>query len=143
MSSQADVWERLTSIVEKVEGQVAKALQREHGMSLSQYRALQFLSNAADLELRMQELAGLLGLNQSSVTRLVERLEREGCTVRDACPNDKRGVYTVLTEVGRQRFIEAKHDYEAILGTALDDVAAIPGNQELIACLRRFGQKQA
>ncbi|GHA85978.1 MarR family winged helix-turn-helix transcriptional regulator [Modicisalibacter luteus] len=143
MSSLANVWQRLTSVVDRVEGQVGKALQREHGISLSQYRALQFLANAAESELRMQELASLLGLNQSSVTRLVERLEREGCTARDACPKDKRGVYTVLTETGRQRYLEAKRDYEAILEMALDDVASTPGNQTLIACLRRLGQEQA
>lgn len=51
----------------------------------------------------MQELASQLGLNQSSVSRMVERLERGELTMRDLCPDDKRGVYTVLTAKGRAR----------------------------------------
>lgn len=67
----------------------------------------------------MQELASHLRLNQSSVSRMVERLERGGFTIRDLCPDDKRGVYTVLTEQGRERVESAKADYEEALDAAL------------------------
>ena len=69
------------------------------------------LARSSDSELRMQELASQLGLNQSSVSRMVERLERGELTMRDLCPDDKRGVYTVLTAKGRARLEEAQPDY--------------------------------
>jgi len=50
---------------------------------------------------------------------MVERLERGGFTVRDLCPDDKRGVYTVLTEKGKARLESAQPDYEEALHTAL------------------------
>ncbi len=69
----------------------------------------------------MQDLAAQLQLDQSSVTRVVERLERLGLTIRDVCPNDKRGVYTVLTEAGRQRLDDARPEYERQIALVLND----------------------
>lgn len=50
---------------------------------------------------------------------MVERLERGGLTVRDLCPDDKRGVYTVITDKGRRRLESAQLDYEEALDAAL------------------------
>jgi DNA-binding MarR family transcriptional regulator len=52
---------------------------------------------------------------------MVERLERGGLTIRDLCPDDKRGVYTVLTDKGRSRFESAQPYYEAALTFALKE----------------------
>jgi len=138
MTPQSVVWQQVRNVFESVESQVAKALQREHGLGLTEYRALQLLSTAPDSELRMQELANQLGLNQSSVTRLVERMERNGYTIRDVCPNDKRGVYTVITKRGRQVQAEAGKDYDNFLSAALDEVASQQENTDIVSCLRQI-----
>ncbi|WP_374209110.1 MarR family winged helix-turn-helix transcriptional regulator [Kitasatospora sp. A2-31] len=122
--SDARMWSRLTALHARVESRLAAALQRRHGLGLSEYRALGLLAEAPGGELRMQDLAAGLGLNQSSVTRLVARLHAADFTYRDSCPDDKRGVYTVITEPGRARRQEARATYEETLGTALDEAAA-------------------
>ncbi|MCV2219520.1 MarR family winged helix-turn-helix transcriptional regulator [Thauera sp. Sel9] len=109
----------LIQIVANVEADLVKVLQARHGLGLSEYRALEILARSQNSELRMQDLAAHLGLNQSSVSRMVERLERSGFTVRDLCPDDKRGVYTVLTKDGRTRLESAQPDYEKALAAAL------------------------
>lgn len=119
MSKRSDSWLKLIQSVANIEADLAKVLQAVHGLGLSEYRALQILAHSPDSELRMQELASHLRLNQSSVSRMVERLERGGFTIRDLCPDDKRGVYTVLTEQGRERVESAKADYEEALDAAL------------------------
>lgn len=106
-----------------VETRLATALQRRHGLGLSEYRALVFLDDAPDNELRMQELAAKLGLNQSSVTRLVARLNSADLTYRDLCPEDKRGAYTVLTDTGRTRYRQARPTYDETLTAALAEAA--------------------
>lgn len=121
MSKRSDSWLKLIHVVANVEAELGKVLQEQHGLGLSEYRALEILSRSAKSELRMQELATHLHLNQSSVSRMVERLERGALTIRDLCPDDKRGVYTVLTEKGRSRFESAQPDYEATLAAALKD----------------------
>lgn len=119
MSKKSDGWLKLTQTVAQVEVNLAKVLQTQHGLGLSEYRALDILARSQNAELRMQELAAHLGLNQSSVSRMVERLERSGFTVRDLCPDDKRGVYTVLTQDGRAHLERAQPDYEKALAAAL------------------------
>ncbi|MGB6102303.1 MAG: MarR family transcriptional regulator [Pusillimonas sp.] len=116
---KSDAWLKLIQVVASVEADLGKVLQAQHGLGLSEYRALEVLARSPNSELRMQELASHLLLNQSSVSRLVERLERSGFTVRDLCPDDKRGVYTVLTAKGRTCLEEALPAYEKALEAAI------------------------
>ena len=129
MFKQSDAWLKVVQVVSAVEAELAKTLQARHGLGLSEYRALEALARSSDSELRMQELAAHVGVNQSSVSRMVERLERANLTVRDLCPADKRGVYTVLTPEGRAKFDEARPDYERALEQALIQFGAgkLPG----------------
>ncbi|MEV1167077.1 MarR family transcriptional regulator [Nonomuraea sp. NPDC049784] len=115
------MWNQMLTLHAHVEHRLGTALQRQHGLGLSEYRALELLAGADDGELRMQDLAARLGLNQSSVTRLVSRLNAAGFTYRDLCPEDKRGVYTVITDAGRARHQEARGTYAGTLSTALDE----------------------
>ncbi|WP_113154504.1 MarR family winged helix-turn-helix transcriptional regulator [Nitratireductor sp. OM-1] len=132
MPSSSDVWLRLVHTVSTVESDIARMLTSKHGIGLSEYRALQALAKAPDRELRMQDLATHLQLNQSSISRMVERMERSGLTVRDVCADDKRGVFSVITEKGEARLEEARADYETALASALKEsglegmLAAIP-----------------
>lgn len=119
MSKISDAWLELIQIFSNVETDLSKVLQAEHGIGLSEYRALDVLARSQDSELRMQELASHVRLNQSSVSRMVERLERANLTIRDICPDDKRGVYTVLTKEGRALLESAQPDYEKALKAAL------------------------
>lgn len=132
MPSSSDAWLRLVHTVSTVESEIARMLTSEHGIGLSEYRALQALAKAPDRELRMQDLATHLQLNQSSISRMVERMERSGLTARDVCADDKRGVFSVITEKGEARLEEARADYETALASALKEsglegmLAAIP-----------------
>lgn len=121
MSRKSEAWLRLVQVAATVEGELGKVLQARHGLGLSDYRALHILAQSPNSELRMQDLAAYLRLNQSSVSRMVERLERGGLTIRDLCPDDKRGVYTVLTDTGRARLESAQPDYEQVLDAALKE----------------------
>lgn len=114
-----DAWLQLIQLVATIETDLGRNLHAKHSLGLSEYRALEVLDRSPNSELRMQELAKYLCLNQSSVSRMVERLERTGATVRDICPDDKRGVYTVLTDVGRERLKKARPDYLKALDLAL------------------------
>ncbi|MFB4267689.1 MarR family winged helix-turn-helix transcriptional regulator [Nonomuraea sp. GTA35] len=117
----ATTWNHVLLLHARVESRLGTTLQRRHGIGLSEYRALVHLAASPTGELRMQELADKLGLNQSSVTRLVARLNAAEFTYRDLCPDDKRGVYTVITEAGRARYAEASHTYEETLRSALEE----------------------
>ena len=56
----------------------------------------------------MSDLSRSVLLSPSGVTRLVDRLEREGLVDRERCPEDGRGYYAVLTDAGDRRLQEAR-----------------------------------
>jgi DNA-binding MarR family transcriptional regulator len=68
--------------------------------SLSWYDALYELYLAPGRHLRMGELARSALLSRSGLTRLVDKLEKEGLIVRRACPADGRVQHAELTGKG-------------------------------------------
>ncbi|TYB63329.1 MarR family transcriptional regulator [Nonomuraea sp. PA05] len=141
VSDVASMWNHVLLLHARVESRLGTALQRRHGIGLSEYRALGHLAAAPRSELRMQELADRLGLNQSSVTRLVARLNTAEFTYRDLCPDDKRGVYTVITEAGRDRYAEASRTYEETLRAALGEAGQV--DAALAAAVTSLGDSLA
>lgn len=68
--------------------------------SLSWYDALYELYLAPGRHLRMSELARSALLSRSGLTRLVDKLEKEGLIHRRSCPSDGRVQHAELTEKG-------------------------------------------
>ncbi|HLV98328.1 MAG TPA: MarR family transcriptional regulator [Ktedonobacterales bacterium] len=71
-------------------------------LPLSSYDVLIELAEAPDHRLRMHELARAVVLSRSGLTRLVDRLEREGLLTRERADTDRRGAYAVITTQGLQ-----------------------------------------
>jgi len=82
-------------------------LMAEHDLPLASYDVLVQLSEAPDRELRMTQLADRVLLSRSGLTRLVDRLVREGLVERRPCPTDARGTLAVLTDAGLSRLRDA------------------------------------
>jgi DNA-binding MarR family transcriptional regulator len=61
----------------------------------------------------MSDLAASVLLSQSGVTRLVDRLERDGLVARERCEDDARGWFAVLTDAGARRLAEARRTHLA------------------------------
>ena len=81
---------------------------RDHNLPLSSYEVLITLADAPGQRLRMGELANELLLSRSGLTRLIDRLERQGLVERRRCPEDARGWYAQLTEAGREKLVAAR-----------------------------------
>ncbi|MBI3647586.1 MAG: MarR family transcriptional regulator [Actinobacteria bacterium] len=63
---------------------------------------LQAIAVLAEASVRVGELADQLGLAESSVTRLVDRLEGHRLVVRRVLPTDRRSIAVALTPAGRR-----------------------------------------
>jgi MarR family transcriptional regulator, 2-MHQ and catechol-resistance regulon repressor len=77
----------------------------EHQLGNVEFEVLLRLARSNDGELRMTDLATQTGLSTSGVTRVVDRLERDGLAGRRSCKTDRRGAFTVITESGRNRLL--------------------------------------
>ena len=71
------------------------------------YDVLLGLERAPEQRLRLSELADHIVLSRSGLTRLVDRLEKQGLLRRERCPEDRRGAYAVLTDAGRDALRQA------------------------------------
>lgn len=135
-TSDRSAWDRVLTLHARVERELSLALSGRHGIGLSEYRSLEHLVHSETSELRMQELADKVGLGQSSITRLVARLEKAGFAYKDLCPSDKRGVYAVITDKGRERYQVARATYAEVLSSALNVFAADPELGPTVQALR-------
>jgi DNA-binding MarR family transcriptional regulator len=90
-------------------------LERAHGLPMSSYEVLHLLAQASDGRMRMRDLADHAQLSRSGLTRLADRLEREGLLHRCSCDHDARGAYACLTEAGRERVGEARRTQRAVV----------------------------
>ena len=82
-----------------------------HRMPLSSYEVLLNLETAPGRRRRMAELADSVLLSRSGMTRLVDRLEKDGLLRRDTCTDDGRGAYAVLTDKGAAALAEARRTH--------------------------------
>jgi DNA-binding MarR family transcriptional regulator len=83
-------------------------LEAAHGLPLSSYEVLMYLNDADDRRMRMRDLAASVILSRSGLTRLADRLEREGLIRRESCPSDARGAFAVLTPAGAEMLAAAR-----------------------------------
>ncbi|WP_433248611.1 MarR family winged helix-turn-helix transcriptional regulator [Streptosporangium sp. CA-135522] len=99
---------RLTAVgllVEAYTGLAAKMHVSFSAVKLSDidFETLIRLARSPGQRLRMSDLAAQTSLSTSGVTRVVDRLEREGLVARQACATDRRASYAAITEAGTDR----------------------------------------
>jgi DNA-binding MarR family transcriptional regulator len=101
----------------RVHAQLSKALDAQlyaaHGLPLTSYEVLMYLSDAEGGRMRMHDLASSVLLSRSGLTRLVDRLERDGYLQRCSCAHDARGAFAVLTPAGREKLEAARETHLA------------------------------
>lgn len=104
-------------LFEAHEGFVARVepVIRRSGLSALDLNALIRLSRSPGRRLRMSDLATQTSLSTSGVTRLVDRLAAAGLVEREACAEDRRTTFAVLTAAGAERL-------EQVLPAYLDAV---------------------
>lgn len=115
---QIAVWRAFLRAHSRITRALEADLVAEQKLPLASYDVLVQLVEAPEHRLRMTELADAVLLSRSGVTRLVDRLVREGLVRREACETDARGLFAVLTDAGYQRLRTASgthlrgvHDY--------------------------------
>jgi DNA-binding MarR family transcriptional regulator len=105
------VWRSLQRAQVTIMRRIEAELIERHDLPLGSFDVLQQLALAPLRQLRMNDLANRVLLSRSGLTRLVDRLEREGLVERRACPSDARGLFAVLTDAGHARLVGATPTY--------------------------------
>jgi DNA-binding MarR family transcriptional regulator len=101
-------WRGLMRVHASLSKALDNQLEREHGLPLTSYEVLVYLADADGQKMRMCDLASSVILSRSGLTRLVDRLERDGLLVRESCASDARGAFAKLTPAGREKLTAAR-----------------------------------
>jgi DNA-binding MarR family transcriptional regulator len=96
----AQVWVALRAVYERVNAEVAGALEKECGLTINEFEILVFLNEAGDRRLRLGDLSEAVHLSQPALSRLVMRLEQQGLIGRADADDDRRAVCISLTDRG-------------------------------------------
>ena len=105
-----------------------------HDLSMADYEVLAQLSEAPGRRLRMSELAEIAMLSKSRLSHRITVMERAGWVTRQACAEDKRGSWAVMTEKGYRAIVKAAPDHVlSVRERFLDRLSA--KDQEVLATL--------
>lgn len=130
---RAQGWRTLAALHNLIEGELERALQAKHGLSVVEFTVLDALSRQDGWHMRMQQLARAAALSSSATTRLVSRLEDRNLLTRILCADDRRGIYTELTEAGERLLAQAHPTHDAVLRESLERAAEVPELKDLVA----------
>jgi DNA-binding MarR family transcriptional regulator len=106
--AELGAWRGFLSAHARLVRELDEELRAAHGLPLSSYDVLTTLESAPGRRLRMRELADEVLLSRSGLTRLVDRLGREGLVTREECEEDARGAFAVLTDAGARALADAR-----------------------------------
>jgi DNA-binding MarR family transcriptional regulator len=126
MSTDTSVraFEALNHAQVRLAGLVEAALLRSTGLALKEVEMLDELGRRGPT--RLNELAVVLAMSASGLSRLADRLQSDGLVERRRCGSDHRGSYAGLTERGREVREAAVRARDGVLEALLTD---LPGEQ--------------
>jgi DNA-binding MarR family transcriptional regulator len=95
-------WYGLLQVEARSTELVGGEIERETGLPMTWFELLANLHWPEGQRRRMSELADDVLLSRGGITRLIARMEEAGYVRREIPPEDRRAVYAVLTDKGRE-----------------------------------------
>ncbi|MGW0877064.1 MarR family winged helix-turn-helix transcriptional regulator [Streptomyces sp. NPDC002740] len=100
-------WRGLLRMHDLVASRTARSLQERFGLSGADYTVLAELTRETDGQMRISELARLLGWEKSRLSHHLRRMVKRGMVDRVECVDDRRGAFVRVTWRGRRAIAAA------------------------------------
>jgi DNA-binding MarR family transcriptional regulator len=127
----------------ETQGDLMTALENDlapTGLTLGDYQVFVYLSSAEDDSMKMCDLAEILQLSPSGLTRRLDGLVKAGWVERRPSELDRRVMHAVLTDAGRDRLEAAAPVHvESVRARIIDHL----DRDDLLAFARAFGKIRA
>jgi DNA-binding MarR family transcriptional regulator len=138
MSEPIDVVDGVLAASRALVAVAAKSLgAADEEVTLPQYRALVVLSMLGPQ--RMTALADSLEVNQSTVTRMCDRLDRKGLISRERPDDNRRIVIVTIAPAGRQLVAAVMRRRRSLIRSILRKMTS-DAQHDLVAALAAFAQ---
>ena len=106
-AEQERVWRRWVTLNARLSATLQRELQDDAGLSMPDYEVLVHLTDSAEGQVRVTDLARLLLWERSRVSHHVTRMESRRLVRREECAEDGRGAFVVITPQGRAAIEQA------------------------------------
>lgn len=110
----------------------------EYQLAPVEFEVLLRLARSPRERLRMTDLSAQTSLTTSGITRVIDRLDRNGLVRREACATDRRSSYAVITSAGRCRLDAVLPGHLALIEEwftgrlSADQLAAVLGGLRVV-----------
>lgn len=108
---QKEAWVGLLFVQARLVRRMNEEFQSKDIVPMDVYDVLLSLEDAEDRRLTMSDLMDVTVLSPSGVTRLVDRMEKQGWVRREINAKDRRSMYAVLTDAGYAERVRAWPHY--------------------------------
>ena len=113
--AERETWLSFYTMRRRLDRALDLQLQRDSGLSASEYEILLSISDAPGRTLRIKAIAEAIGWEKSRVSHLVTRMEKRGLLDRTECDIDARGSWIGLTVSGRRAVLGAIRGHSAAI----------------------------
>lgn len=120
--AEQKAWRNWIAASSQLPAALSRDLETQHGLSLTDYQILAYLSESPEHQLRMSELAEATLASRSKLSHQISKLEDLGYVQRRTCKVDGRGQYAHLTAKGLRKIQTAAKDHVASVRRHLVDV---------------------
>lgn len=134
-------WRAWLNATQMLSDRLNRDLTTQHDLTLTDYEILVQLSEHPERRLRMSELADRTGFSRSRLSHQIDRMEKANLIERQACDEDRRGAYAVLTEHGWNTIVAAAPDHVASVRENLVDLLGSESLSNLGAACQQIVNK--
>ena len=134
---QERVWFGLMNTYDALLRALDAQMLADHNLPLSAFEALMHITHAEEGAISISDLAELVRLSPSQVSRIAIDLERRGLVQRHRSQNDSRSTEVAVTESGRAQLQAAAPTYLSTIRSYLFDGLAERDVKQLARILER------
>ncbi|WP_246001123.1 MarR family winged helix-turn-helix transcriptional regulator [Oceanobacillus piezotolerans] len=125
----------LSRALEAIERKIAESI-KAYGMNITEFGVLELLYHKGDQPI--QQIGKKILIASSSITYVVDKLEKKKYVKRVACPDDRRVTFAAITEEGKAVMDEIFPKHQAMM-TEIMSVIEADEKAQLIEQLKRLG----
>ncbi len=137
----ARAWVALREVHALVSDMLESALAGECGLTVNEFETLLHLRTAAPGRVRLGDLGAAVPLSQPALSRLADRLQRQGLVRRVEAEDDRRSVLLELTGAGRERLDRAVPVHARSIQASLTGRLTDAEQETLVALLGRLNRR--
>ena len=110
-SRVVEAWVRLRASDAAMTRAFNASLMASHGLTVNDFEVLRRLALEPEGRMRRVDLAQVVSLTPSGITRLLDGLEDAGLVRKDVCAGDARVTYACITETGSETLVAAAESH--------------------------------